>query len=306
MSQMFEFIGICALFLLALRLSAFFSGAETGFYRLSFVRLSIDANAGDRVAQRIFWFAQNPSYFVATTLVGINVASYLMTLAIGLAVVRLHGDSSGWAEVAATILLSPVIFVFGELVPKNLYYRAPLLLLRRGSAWMSFFFRLFLVDSFPLITITKLIERFGGSERPNMELVLGRKRLVQVLSQGHQEGLLTDVQGRLVQGMLHTAAQPVGESITPMNRILGVDVGASRDEVLEFARKFGLVIVAVKRAGTEDGWYGYLRVSDVAIAQKPLAASIQEMPRLQHGISKLETLLELQRAGAEYGVICDG
>ena len=44
-------IGATALFLIGLRLSAFFSGSETGFYRASFLRLSIEANAGDAVAR---------------------------------------------------------------------------------------------------------------------------------------------------------------------------------------------------------------------------------------------------------------
>ena len=65
------------IFILGLWLSAFFSGSETGFYRMSFVRLSIDAHAGDRTAKRILWFVRHPSAFVATTLVGNNVANFL-------------------------------------------------------------------------------------------------------------------------------------------------------------------------------------------------------------------------------------
>ena len=87
MQDWLAIIGAFALFLLGLRLSAFFSGAETGFYRVSFLRLSIDAHAGDRIAKRILWFAQHPSYFVATTLIGNNIANYLTTSAISLAIV---------------------------------------------------------------------------------------------------------------------------------------------------------------------------------------------------------------------------
>ena len=83
------FAGAAGLFFLGLRLSAFFSGCETGFYRASFLRLTIDAQAGDRIAGRLLWFARNPGYFVATTLVGNNVANYLTTFAIGLAAATL-------------------------------------------------------------------------------------------------------------------------------------------------------------------------------------------------------------------------
>ncbi|MGE4003217.1 MAG: CNNM domain-containing protein, partial [Planctomycetaceae bacterium] len=138
---------VVLLFAVGLRLSAFFSGSETGFYRISFPRLSIDAQAGDRVAKRLMWFARNPSAFVATTLVGNNLANYLTTVAISLGVPLVAGAVSETVEVGAAMLLSPVVFLFGELLPKNLYYRAPLSLLRRDSTLFMMFYWLLLPAS---------------------------------------------------------------------------------------------------------------------------------------------------------------
>jgi CBS domain containing-hemolysin-like protein len=295
--------GSLALFLLGLRLSAFFSGSETGFYRASHLRLGIDAHGGDRVAARIMWFVRNPGYFVATTLVGNNVANYLTTLAIGLAAVTLFPENAGWLEIVATLALAPLVFIFGELVPKYLYYRAPTSLLRQGAMWFLFFYRLFLVVSFPLIWITKLFERFGNLEKERRELVLGRSRLVQVLSQGHREGLLSEVQSRLVHGLMHTAAQPVSGSMTPTSRILGLPEDASREEMLDFARRYGVPNVAVKRAGTDSDWYGYLRVVDLAVSRRPHTALIRALPRIESSASKLEALLTLREADKAYGAV---
>ena len=58
-------------------LSAFFSGSETGFYRASRFRVVLSALDGDRIAKRLLWLVNNPSLFVATTLIGNNVANYL-------------------------------------------------------------------------------------------------------------------------------------------------------------------------------------------------------------------------------------
>ncbi|MEZ6046353.1 MAG: hypothetical protein R3C11_12455 [Planctomycetaceae bacterium] len=38
------------LLVIGLRLSFFFSGSETGFYRASFLRLNLDAQGGDKTA----------------------------------------------------------------------------------------------------------------------------------------------------------------------------------------------------------------------------------------------------------------
>jgi CBS domain containing-hemolysin-like protein len=295
--------GAAGLFLLGLRLSAFFSGCETGFYRASFLRLTIDAHAGDRVAARLLWFAHNPGYFVATTLVGNNVANYLATFAIGLATAALYPEHTGWVEVIGTLLMAPVIFVLGELLPKNLYYRAPLYLLRRDFPWFVMSYRLFRPASLPLVWITKLFERFGGSSEAHLEMVLGRSRLVQVLSRGHQEGLLTDVQSRLVHGLLHTAGRPVTESMIPISRVLGVTDAFSRDELLAYAKQFGMAKVPVRRHGAADAWFGYLRVADVAISRLPLASLINPMPRIDAALGKLEALLTLRNENASYGLV---
>ena len=67
---------------LGLFLSAFFSGSETGFYRVTRMRLVLDAMGGDRTARGLLWLTNHPSMFIATALVGNNLANYLTSLAI--------------------------------------------------------------------------------------------------------------------------------------------------------------------------------------------------------------------------------
>lgn len=306
MATSLTILGALLLFCAGVWLSSFFSGSETGFYRVSFMRLTIDAHAGDSKARRLLWFTQNPSYFVATTLVGNNVANYITTMAVGLGVTAVIHSDAGWVEIVATLLISPVIFVFGELIPKNLYYRAPMMLLRRGVGAFRMFYRMFLPISFPLIAITKLIERIGRTENQPLELVLGRNRLVQVLSQGHREGLLTDVQSKMVHGLMHTASQPVRESVTPVSRVLNVFDDADADAVLEHASRYGLSHVAVLKAGTEDEWLGYIRVADLRITGQPPQELIRPMPRIEADSSKLEALLTMRQTDESYGLVASG
>ncbi|MEX0704745.1 MAG: CNNM domain-containing protein [Planctomycetales bacterium] len=292
-----------ALFAVGLRLSAFFSGNETGFYRVSFLRLSIDAQAGDPTARRLQWFVRNPAFFVATTLVGNNVANYTATLAIGIATAMFLVEGSGWIEILVTLAVSPVIFVFGELVPKNLYYQAPMHFLRRDSRWFVLFYYAFAPFSFPLMLIAKLFERLAGGSERQLETVFGRTRLVQVLSEGRREGILTDVQNRLVHGLLFTAAQPVTDAMIPADRVLGVSDDRPRGEILDYARRFGTSNVPLHRAGNPRDWHGYVRVVDAAVSRRPIAQLVRPMPRIEATATKLETLLALRQSGAAFGVV---
>ena len=60
-------IFVVILFAIGIALSAFFSGSETGFYRVTRVRLLIDWLAGDWLARGLLWPTNHPSVLVATT-----------------------------------------------------------------------------------------------------------------------------------------------------------------------------------------------------------------------------------------------
>ena len=304
--ELIQLILAIFLFVVGLRLSFFFSGSETAFYRASFLRINIDAQAGDPGAKKLLWFARNPSAFVATTLVGNNVANYLVTLAIGLGTFALLQSNAEWVDIAGTLLVSPVVFVCGELLPKNLYYRAPLHLLRRDIHWMVGFYYLFLAVSFPLIGISKLFEKVAKPQPDQPGLVLGKSRLAQLLTQGHREGILTEVQTRLVRGVMNAAGQSVRSSTTPSDRVLGLAEGATRAEVLEFARRYGIAIVPIRRADDPNGWFGYVRVVDVAVSRKRMSALVYTMPSIPANLGKLEALIRLRESDMDCGVVVDG
>ena len=166
------------LFVLAVRMSAFFSGSETGFYRLSRIRLSLEAQAGDPVARRLVWFCRHPERFVATALVGNNIANYITTVAVGFLAMAWTPDRSGVAEIVLTLLSSPIIFIWGELIPKSVYLRAPMKLLRKHARALMAWYYLLRPVTVPLALISRLVERLGSMEKHPLELLFGRNRLV--------------------------------------------------------------------------------------------------------------------------------
>lgn len=295
------------LFVVGVRLSAFFSGSETGFYRVSFLRLSIGAHTGDSVARKLLWFVQHPEFFVATTLVGNNIANYVTTIAIGLAAEAFIPQSDSIAvEVGATLLIAPVIFVFGELMPKSLYFIAPTKLLSRNIGLFQLFYRLLLPISMPLVLVTRLLEKLSSSTPNRLEFLLGRHRLIQVLSKGHEHGVLTGQQGILVHGLLHDASRRVSEIMIPASDILGEEEGSSRDSVLECARSNILTHVPVRRRDSTADWFGYVRVLDVELSSSSSEISIRDMPRIPFDATRLMALLAIRESGESLGVLVEG
>ena len=295
--------GAMALFFIGLRLSALFSGSETGFYRVSFLRLNIDANDGDPIAKRLCWFAQNPSYFVATTLIGNNLANDLVTIAISVGVATVFQQSGGSAEIITTILFTPVIFIFGELVPKNLYYRAPSLLLKRYCRLFDFFYRIFWIISTPLVSITRFLEAYSSDRSKPAQLVLGRKRLVRVLEEGHLEGLLSNSQKQLVRGMFNLAAQPVKKMTIPQSEITGVTRTTDAGQIIKNAEENQLSFIPVRSRSNPNEWTAYIKLVDLITTPAPIIPAVYDMPRIASDISMLESLYLLRNSASDYGAV---
>lgn len=305
MDTLLDLLMAAVLFALGLAMSFFFSGSETGFYRISTVRLTIEANAGDRIARRLLRFAHRPGRFVATTLVGNNVANYLVSVGTGLATAEVI--ESEFAEVFGTWAVTPVLFVCGELLPKNVCYIAPSWMLRRGSGLFRIFYYLYLPIAFPLALISQLLARFAGAAEGSADLVFGRNRLTQVLSQGRQAGLLTDAQGRFLTGLLSASGDAVVQTMTPADRVFGVTDNVGRSELLEHAERLALTEVVVGPAGQPGQWTHYVRVAEVALSEHAVAVHFRPLPRFDARQARLEVLLALRTAGDTLGaVIRDG
>lgn len=291
------------LFIVGIRLSAFFSGSETGFYRVSTLQVTLEKQRGDTVASKLYYYVTHPERFVATTLVGNNVANYLTTLAIGLVVAAVWGESTGAAEIIATLLLTPVIFVFGELIPKILYYRSPMALLRAGSVGFNLCYYLFLPISYPLIRISRLISRFGTSDKRPIEVVFGRNRLYGVLEAGQREGLLTELQRNLSENLMQVASLPVDLSMLPASTVRGLSEDSTMDQVLELAGNAESAYVLLHKPNQPNEWSSYVRVFDMLASGSAPRHVMCPLPALNATTPRLEALTTLTSAGALYGAV---
>ena len=197
-------------------------------------------------------------------------------------------------------------FVFGELMPKNLHLRSPQQRLFRNAPLLDGFFYLFFFITAPLILITHCLKRFGNPDQQAMPLVLGRKRLVRVLEEGHEHGLLADVQNRLINGLLNTTRVPVESNLEPGDHVPGLPATASRDHMLEHARRHGLAEIPVHREQEPGEWFAYVRVIELAAGETPIEELLVELPRVTPNTSRLDALMQLNVATAPIAVVVDG
>lgn len=245
-------------------LSAFFSGSETGFYRASRVRLVIRNLEGDSISRYLLMLVNNPGLFVATTLIGNNVANYLTSLAIVLITGILWHSSL--AEMLAPVLIAPMLFVYGELMPKSLFFQAPNFLIRLSAPLFLFFTVLFIPASVLLWAMSKILEKSLGQAPERVQLTLARREVHDVIEEGIEAGIISKTQRTLSQNFSLVASKPIGEFCTPISKAFVLPVTAGVTEVKKLAAKRELPDVAIYRGGKLNV-IGFVRVVEILVGE---------------------------------------
>jgi CBS domain containing-hemolysin-like protein len=287
------------LFLFGLALSAFFSGSETGMYRVSRTRLVLDGLGGSRSAQAMVWLLNRPTIFVATALVGNNLANFLTSFAIVLGIVTFYGDSSV-AELVGPILMTPIVFVFGELLPKHWFFLAPYRLLNLVRPMLLIATVLFLPVSLLLALLSVALRALTGQTPFRVRLSMAREELAQVLRAGEEAGILQAGQ-RSLAGRLFDVGNELALSFSvPLDRLASVPLPIEKEKAVAGALRKNHSIVLVRRG---DRVVGYLRYSELATGDGPV--EIRPVIRVSLTARHLTTLLGMYDAASEVALLCD-
>lgn len=291
---------IAILLILGLALSAFFSGSETGFYRVTRVRLVMDAKSGKWISKALLWLSNHSTVLVATVLIGNNIANYLVSLGLLLAGQRLFSDW-GAMQSLLPLLATPVLFVYGELLPKYLYYQVPYRLLNFGAPLMIVCTLAFLPISFIVIALESVWQKFLGTNSIKTGSSLERQELQRVLVEGQEAGVLLPVQRELAQNMFTYGVRPVRQFATPLRAVPLVSQQADKSQVLERADSEGSTIVGVWD-DDQKRLAGCYIVADLLISQEPQLTPLP-ICRVFATESNIQVLIKLQGTASPIAAI---
>src|SRR5512135_970611 len=95
---------------------AFFSGAETAFVSVNFLKLIHLIEKKNKRAMKAHDILKKPDRFLATTLIGTNLSVVLSTSCAAALIGKL---SQHYGAVITTLVMTPIAFIFCQLFPKT-------------------------------------------------------------------------------------------------------------------------------------------------------------------------------------------
>ncbi len=246
--------------------SAFFSGTETGFYRVSRVRLVLDGVDGSYIARGLLWLTNHPGIFVSTVLVGNAIANYMISLGIVVLTTVTFGVSNTAIDLMMSLITTPIVFIIGELLPKSLFYQNPYRLLKRAGIPVLLITILLAPISLLMYLVSLIFQNLIGETPLKVRPALARRELKQVLQEGQEAGLLLTIQRDVAQNIFAYGANPISQYCMPLRGLRALPSSARLEEIRSAALKSTQPIVAVLHP--RDGHLvGYYRSSDILSAR---------------------------------------
>lgn len=255
--------------------SAFFSGSETALFSLTRYDLQKLARDKHPAAESLQNLLEQPRRLIVSILCGnelVNIAAAANMTAI---LVELAGVEAG--ALLATLIMIPLILLFGEVTPKTLAVSNPAwvstrLVARPINLWLRLVRPMANAVRAVADRITTLLI---GPERTR-ENILYIEELRSLIEEGVETGEITATERTLVHSLLSAGATEVREIMTPRPQVMFLDGELEPDDLRRMFLQIRHPRVPVF-LGHRDNIVGFLYVEDfLALTADPLTAAKAE------------------------------
>ena len=220
--------------LLLILLSAFFSSCETAFSSANPMKVRTLADEGNKRAELVQKILNRYPKFLSTVLIGNNIvnisASALMTT---LAIYT----GLPWAVSAGTGILTFVVLLFGEIIPKtwaNLYAESVALIYAPIVQFLMILLTpvIFIVDKIAYVFL-----RILGIDPKKKKAVITESELRTIVEASHEEGVIESKEREMINNVVDFGDSDARDIMIPRIDMVMVEDTATYDEVRKVFKK---------------------------------------------------------------------
>src|SRR6266478_2692202 len=206
------------LIILALLVTALFSAAEMSFIAANRLRLRHLAEAGNRNAARYLEAFKQPERLLSTAMIGVTIAHITASSVATWAVVPEVGDA---AALVVTVVVTPLMLVFGEVIPKAVAREWATALILRLFPLIELASRILAPLSWSANALVGGVLAVFGHRRTTARAFVSREELKLLLQMEPEEAAVTSSEAEMIDKIFDLGETAVREVMVPM-----VDVAA--------------------------------------------------------------------------------
>ena len=272
--------------ILAIILSAFFSGMEIAFVASNRFMIELDRKQGAFGSGILKLFTNNPGQYIATMLIGNNIALVIYGLVFsGLLGSKLsvYIESELLILIINTIISTAIILIVAEFLPKTIFIISPNFFLRLLSIPTLFFFLLFYpVSRFTLKAsnlFLRIVLRIRTEEKRQEDMVFSKVDLDHFVNHSKQRSENMDPENhniRIFQNALDFSNVKLRECMVPRTEIVALDIKSSLDELKQKFIETGLSRILVYDEPI-DIIIGYFELKDIFKNPPDIRSSLRKL-----------------------------
>ncbi len=308
-------MNLLLIILISILFSAFFSGMEIAFISANKLRLELDKKQNIVFSGLISHYTQHPGQFIATMLVGNNLA--LVTYGIAFAnllkpylSVYLHSDML--VLVAQTFISTVIILATAEYLPKMLFRINPNRVLKIFTIPIAFFYFLFFPVTKVAIWISKVVLKVflkAQIKKVDEKVVFSRIDLDHFVSE--QEGNTApksehevDNEVKLFRNALDFSSVKLREVMVPRTEIVMLDIDSTVEELQQKFIETGYSRILFY-SGNFDNIVGYIHHSVIFTKPDSIKSNLRKVLIVPETMSASKLLRQFIQQRLSIAIVVD-
>lgn len=298
--------------LIAMALSAFFSGMEIAFVSVDKLRLEVDKKPGV-ISSILSYFFRHPNEFISTMLVGNNIVLVVYGMLMA-QIIETHWLAGGSMNQFALLLLETVvstliILVTGEFLPKTLFKINPNLMMRIFALPLFICYIILYPISKLSSGLSYVFLRLFGMEvnKEASDKVFGRVDLdyyvtSSIENAANEDELDTEV--KIFHNAMDFSTVKIRDCIVPRTEIVAVDLTDTMDKLMSEFIESGISKIIVYD-GNIDNVVGYVHSSEMFRNPTDWHQSIKKIPIVPETMSAHKLMTIFMQEKKSIAVVVD-
>ena len=285
---------------LGLILSAFFSGSEIAVISAHPLQLQKWVSQKKPFAASALKMYEDRQHYLTVILVG-NTLSNVITTTFATLLLSTYGGFNWWQVI---LLISALILLFGEVLPKSLIRSKP-------NSFLLFSTAVIKVPGLVLHPIARFFEKLIAgllklfkSDAEPMNIMIRREEIEQSIYDIYEKGILNEEKKKYIDNLFDFSDTTASEIITPRTDIIAIPENASIEKLKKAFIKSGFSKIIIYRENI-DLIIGYVSLRDMMNGEEKLKDIIRPIKFYPESKSIIELLKEFQDTKTSIAIIVD-
>ena len=281
----------------------FFSGSEIGVVSADRMKLRHQAAKGSEGAKLALAMLKKPEWLLSTTLVGTNIAVVTNTTMATALMLELFGPGSSWL---AIVLVAPLIWVFGEIVPKSIFQQRADQLTPRVIFVLKFCSYLF----YPILVVFSFLARmlgrlFGGKSDGKNPFTL-REEIQTMMQMSATEGDIEPIEQDMIRRLFNFGETTAHEVMMPLIDVAMIEgsVNCRQARRVAIEHSHARIPVYQERVDQVIGVLDTLELLGVS-GDEPIGPYVKQVSYVPAGKRIQDLLLDMRKTREQLAVVVD-